>query len=616
MKIKTKLQISTLLTLSIALIIGLILFWSAVNTNNANEEGKRGIEIVQRMNQLQQITDTFLNNPTEKSELQWYSNFNTVSKLLSANFSNQKSQITAENIRQNLGDIQTILLQLKSDKNIPIESTKKSIIDKIVKSQDMAVQLSYSLQIDASDYESKTNSLILLSIGVIIILIGSFSFIIRRNLAEPINKLYEGTKLIGAGDLQHKINLNTNDEIGRLGQSFDEMTFKLKGFYEDLEGKIQERTNEISLRMKEIQKINIKLEKEKSQSYAILTSLAEGMVVINDKAKVVFINQAMRDILGQTEKQLIYKDIFDCLVLEQENGSPVTKEESPVYSALKKGQNIIDDKRFHLLTKNKKKIEISVTVSAVIVKSKITGVIISIRDITKEKEIQRMKDEFLSFAAHQLRTPLGSMRWNLEIMLTGSKEKIPAEITEKLQQMYESNIRLINLINELLDVSSIDEGKSKDFPEATDLLKIIEEEIKEIENFADMRKIAIIVNQPKEPIPEIMVDPKHFKEVISNLLSNSVKYNKVAGQIEIDFIIRKKKLLLTIADTGIGIPENDQKLVFTKFFRAHNAVLQQTEGTGLGLFMVKFYVEQWGAKIRLESKENEYTKYFLEFNIP
>lgn len=616
MKIKTKLQISTLLTLSIALIIGLILFWTAVNTNNANEEGKRGIEIVQRMNQLQQITEIFLNNPKEKDEIQWYSVFNNVSKLLSANFSNQKSQITAENIRQNLGDIQTILLQLKSGKNIQIESTKKSIIDKIVKSQDMAVQLSYSLQIDASDYESKTNSLILLSIGVIIILIGSFSFIIRKNLAEPINKLYEGTKLIGAGDLQHKINLNTNDEIGRLGQSFDEMTSKLKGFYEDLEGKIKERTNEISLRIKEIQKINIKLEKEKSQSYAILTSLAEGMVVINDKAKVVFINQAMRDILGQTEKQLIYKDIFDCLILEQEIGLLVTKEESPIYSALKNGKNIIDNKEFHLITKNKKKIEISITVSAVIVKSKITGVIISIRDITKEKEIQRMKDEFLSFAAHQLRTPLGSMRWNLEIMLTNLQSVLPVDVTVKLRQMYESNIRLINLINELLDVSCIDEGKCKNFPEKIDVLKIIEEETKEIENFADMRKIAIIINQPKDPIPEIMVDPKHFKEVISNLLSNSVKYNKAEGKVEIDFAIKQKKLILTIADTGIGIPENDQKLVFSKFFRAHNAVLQQTEGTGLGLFMVKFYMEQWGAKIWLKSKENEFTKYFLEFDIP
>lgn len=616
MKIKTKLQISTLLTLSIALIIGLVLFWSAVRTNNANDEGKRGVETVQRMNQLQQITETFLNNPNEKSELEWYSNFNTISKLLSANFSNQKSQIMAENIRQNLEDVQTTMLQLKTSQSSQTATFKQSIIDKIVKLQDMAARLNYSLQTEIGDDEAATNSLILLSIGIIIILIGSFSFIVRTNLAEPINKLYLGTKLIGAGDLQHKIDLNTNDEIGRLGQSFDEMTSKLKGFYDDLEGKIQERTNEISLRMKEIQKINIKLEKEKSQSYAILTSLAEGMVVINDKAKVIFINQALQDLLGQTETELIYKDIFDCLTLEQENGSPVTKENSPIYSALKRGQNIIDDKRFHLLTKNKKKIEISVTVSAVIVKSKITGVIISIRDITKEKEIQRMKDEFLSFAAHQLRTPLGSMRWNLEIMLTSLKEKLPSEVVEKLQQMYESNIRLINLINELLDVSSIDEGKSKDFPQETDLLKIIEEEIKEIENLADMRKITIIVNQPKDPIPGIMVDPKHFKEVISNLLSNSVKYNKAAGQIKIDFIIRKKKLLLTIADTGIGIPENDQKLVFSKFFRAHNAVLQQTEGTGLGLFMVKFYVEQWGAKIWLESKENEYTKYFLEFDIP
>ncbi len=614
MKIKTKLQISSLSTLFVALALGLVLFGSAVKTNQAYEEGKRVVEINQKITQIKQISEHYFDKAQSKQELEWYAVFNQISKLVGADFSQQKNQIMIENLRQNQEDIQAIFLQYKLEKNNK-QKYKGILLEKIDKLQNLSTELNYSLQSQIGEYEATSKSIIFLSIGIIIIMIGSFSFLFRRNIAEPVNELYEGTIKIADGDLNYKLDFKREDEIGKLANSFDEMTSKLKDLYTNLEQKIQERTNQIYKKMEEIKKTKRNLEKEKSQGDAILSSLAEGMVVVNGSGKIVFVNEPLLTLLDQQKQELINGNIYQCCRLAKESGKELNKAESPVYLGLTKGEKLIDNKDYHLVTKTNKRLEVSITVSPVVVKSKIIGAILSIRDITKEKEVQRLKDEFLSFAAHQLRTPLGSMRWNLEIMLAEPKENVPAKHLEKLQEMYESNVRIIHLINELLDVSAIDEGVYKDSPVATDVVSIIKNQIKEMQNFASMRQVTISMENPAFGVPKAVVDPKNFNEVIDNLLSNAVKYNKTGGKVKIKFNIKEKKLLITIEDTGIGIPENDQKLVFTKFFRAHNAILQQTEGTGLGLFMVKYYVERWGGKIWLESEENKFTKYFLELKI-
>jgi signal transduction histidine kinase len=111
------------------------------------------------------------------------------------------------------------------------------------------------------------------------------------------------------------------------------------------------------------------------------------------------------------------------------------------------------------------------------------------------------------------------------------------------------------------------------------------------------------------------VDPKNFHEVMVNILSNAIKYNREGGSVNITVEQKEKTLRIIIADTGIGIPEKDKEKIFTIFFRAGNALSQETDGTGLGLFMVKSYMERWGGKIWFESKEGQYTKYYLEFKI-
>ncbi len=243
------------------------------------------------------------------------------------------------------------------------------------------------------------------------------------------------------------------------------------------------------------------------------------------------------------------------------------------------------------------------------------GSIVILPDINKEREIERMKSEFLSVAAHQLRSPLGSIRWGIEMLVEGDLGKIPQKAKETLQQIYTSNQWMITLVNDLLNVSRIDQGRIHDEPELTDHIEIIRAVIKEYELEAFEKKISIKLNAKKDCCKKIMIDPMRFREVIQNLLSNAVKYSRGNGNVIITVDQSELLVKIIVADSGIGIPSRDKKEIFSRFFRASNAVKSKTEGTGLGLFVVKSYVARWGGSIWFESKEGKGTTFYLQFPI-
>jgi len=234
--------------------------------------------------------------------------------------------------------------------------------------------------------------------------------------------------------------------------------------------------------------------------------------------------------------------------------------------------------------------------------------------LEQQKEIDKMKTEFLSIAAHQLRTPLGSMRWNIEMLLGGDVGEIPKTTKEVIKQVYESNQRMINLVNDLLNVSKIEQGKMKNKPELTDILKIIKEVIGEMKIEAEKKSISISLMIEKDSLFKVFLDRKRFREVMQNLLSNSIKYNCRGGRVVVGIKSLNGCMQISVRNTGTGIPKKDQTRVFSKFFRASNAVKSETTGSGLGLFVVKSYVESWGGKVWFESVEGRETTFY--FTIP
>lgn len=240
-------------------------------------------------------------------------------------------------------------------------------------------------------------------------------------------------------------------------------------------------------------------------------------------------------------------------------------------------------------------------------KGEIESVIGMAIDVTKEQEaklklqeVEKMKTEFMSIAAHQLRSPLGSMRWNLELLLAQSKLKEHKELHKRVEETYKSNKRVISLVNDLLNVSRIEQGRIKNAPQDVKVLEVITEVLRELESEISLKKISFSFIKPSKEIV-LKIDKQLFREVIQNIISNAVKYNKKNGTVLLVIEKTKDKLKLEIANTGLIISKKDKLYIFDKFFRSEKAVKSDVEGTGLGLFVVRSYVEKWGGQIRLFS---------------
>lgn len=228
------------------------------------------------------------------------------------------------------------------------------------------------------------------------------------------------------------------------------------------------------------------------------------------------------------------------------------------------------------------------------------------RDITKFKETEQMQKDFISFTSHQLRTPLTVMNWNMEMLENTPVGKFTAEQKKYIAEIKRGEKRMANLINSLLNISRLESEKIKVEPKPLDITQLISDVISDVGFFAKARNCAIKFNKSDQPPPFVALDAVLLKQVLSNLLLNAVSYSK-PKKCQVEVVLREadKNYQIDVIDEGIGIPAGIQSKIFTKFFRADNAVKADTEGTGLGLYMSKLILEMTGGKIWFESTENK-----------
>jgi len=229
-------------------------------------------------------------------------------------------------------------------------------------------------------------------------------------------------------------------------------------------------------------------------------------------------------------------------------------------------------------------------------------------NITHRKEVDKAKTEFVSLASHQLRTPLSAIRWYSEMLLSNSAGALSDKQHKYLQEIYDANKRMIELVGALLNVSRIDLGTFTMEPEWTQLPELIETAISELAPKIEKRNITI--NKQYGSVPDVHVDPKLTRIVFQNLLSNAVKYTPEGGSITITLEKQDDTIAFSVADTGYGIPQEQQDEIFTKLFRADNAQEIDPGGTGLGLYIVKAVVEKSGGSIWFESEEGKGTTFY------
>ncbi len=236
------------------------------------------------------------------------------------------------------------------------------------------------------------------------------------------------------------------------------------------------------------------------------------------------------------------------------------------------------------------------------------------RDITKEKEVDKMKTEFVSFASHQLRTPLSAMRWFSEILLSGDVGKLTKEQKGVVENIQQSSLRMIELVGDLLDISRIESGRIIIDPKPTILSELIDGVIREVEQKAKHKKQIITTHYGKN-IPTVNLDQSLIRNVFLNLLTNAIKYTPNSGEIRIEINREADYLIAKVIDNGYGIPKDQQESVFNKFFRANNAIKIETEGSGLGLYLVKTIIDSSGGKIWFQSSEGKGTAFWIKLPI-
>ena len=247
---------------------------------------------------------------------------------------------------------------------------------------------------------------------------------------------------------------------------------------------------------------------------------------------------------------------------------------------------------------------------SILIDGRIYGYVLVLTDITREKELDRLKTEFVSVTSHQLRTPLSAIKWIIELMLHEGAGPLTAEQKEFLTQASDSNERMIALIADLLNISRIEAGRLALSPVEVDLSVLTGHVLREFLEKIKEKKLALSTRFYKEARP-VVADPKYLHQVLSNLISNAVKYTRPGGRITIAVRSEKGEVVWSISDTGMGIPRAQQDRVFQKFFRGDNVIREETEGTGLGLYVAKSLTEAMGGRIWFTSTEGKGTAFFF-----
>ncbi|MCG2689831.1 HAMP domain-containing histidine kinase [Candidatus Parcubacteria bacterium] len=240
---------------------------------------------------------------------------------------------------------------------------------------------------------------------------------------------------------------------------------------------------------------------------------------------------------------------------------------------------------------------------------------IALLERQREKFIEGLKTEFVSIAAHQLRTPLSAIKWIIRMLLDEDLGPLNKDQKDYLTKAYINNERMVKLINDLLNVSKIEEGRFLNKPTKESLSGIIEEALALWVGSAKRKGLVLTFKKSKSRSPTVLVDKEKIVLVLHNLVENSIKYSN-HGEIiiKIDFEKVNSRFVISVKDGGEGIPEEEQEKVFTRFFRASNASKIDTEGTGLGLYIAKHIVQSHGGKIWFESEEGKGTTFY--FTLP
>lgn len=475
------------------------------------------------------------------------------------------------------------------------------------------------------------NILILLFIIIpLILLVGIFLFfVLRIFIVSPIKRFQEGLDIISSGNLDYSLDIRTNDEIGRLAHAFNHMTMRLKEALGNLEQQVKSRTKELNQKIEILQHTeravlnimdDLEMEKsaiiqERAKYKTLLESIDDGVIALDMSGHIIYANHSAASLLGWNIEEMIHVHFSDLWSVEDEQGKKFTAENRPLSRVIKTNSKLTTalTPTYYYTRKNGTRFPVAITITPIIANDTTIGILDVFRDISHLKDIDKAKSEFVSLASHQLRTPTATINWYVELLLAGNAGAVTPEQKDFLNEIYGAAQRMVKLIDALLNTSRLELGTLPIKKIPTDISLMADEILNELATKITNKKISVKKTYLSRSLP-LSIDPDLIRVIFENLISNAIDYNHEKGSLTISISKRASDLLISVADTGYGIPKHQQSQIFTKMFRADNIRTIDPNGNGLGLYMTKSIIEKLGGKIWFESEEDKGTTFF--FTLP
>ena len=344
-------------------------------------------------------------------------------------------------------------------------------------------------------------------------------------------------------------------------------------------------------------------QEEAAKNRAILESIADGVLVLDHNGRVLLVNPAAEELLGFAGMALEGEHYRHMLGLGE---TEVHRELSQaLYSELHKRLEASEDAA--LLAESSVRLEagarvLAVTMAPLIVApGGVPGLVAALRDISREAEVERLKNEFISTVSHELRTPMTSIKGYTDLLFLGMAGGLTDAQRNFLKIIKSNADRLTALVNDILDISRIETGRMRLTIGALDLGQIISQIVASFQEQYREKGLNLVWTEP-QGLPDVRGDAARVAQVLSNLIANAWQYSPPGGTVSISLRPVDGFLQTEVSDTGIGIAPDDLGRIFDRFYRADHPVVQEAEGTGLGLSIVKMFVEMLGGEIWVRSE--------------
>ncbi len=430
----------------------------------------------------------------------------------------------------------------------------------------------------------------LLSIAILLLGITVFAQMLAVWITHPLRKIQAAAIRIASGDFSHELIPDSRDELGSLTESFDYMRKKV---------------------LKSMEEVYAFAKRDET----LIDSIIDSIIAVDQEGRVVLFNAAAETISGWSRLGAMRKPLDQVVSFNDQDNKidPITMVKDVIETG--KSRSFLRPITMSG-TKKTAPMPITMSVAPFIEEGGRRGAVMVLKDMSEVKELDRLREEFVSIASHQLRTPLTAIRWLLEMLLKALADKhmtLDVKQQAALEQAYSRTLSMSELVSSLLALSRLDAQKIKATVAPMDMQAFCKKLEASFQGESQRHQVGITfmctVDKP------IMSDEILLTEIVSNLVSNALKYTKPDGKVSLEAMVKDKNLVVVVSDNGIGIPEEQQKSMFKKFFRAKNALSFTPDGSGIGLYMVRSFAEMLGGTIDLESKENVGSRFTLTLPI-